>query len=271
MAVNTTKYGLRDILYVTFDSLESTGLLLGKFEDVKDGAFTNGQNTVYAQGGVGTPKLLGFDNEISAMLSASNAYITDGLLAIQSGNDVETLTDTTEIEEVEVVTVTSDTATLTYTPTGTTDAEIKYAYVVNSDGSWDTTGTVYEQAAAAASGKFSLSGKVITFNTSEIADGTEIGVKYYPTVSSAKKFTRKTDTFSKTVRATAHCFFVDGCTGEILEGRIVFPKAKVSGNFDWSMDSAGDPSVQNFEVEALKSCASTDLWYLYINDSDDKS
>lgn len=272
MALNTSKYGLRDILYITFESLE-TDQLIARIEDVKDGSFTNGQDTTYATGGVGTPKLIPFDNNVSAMLSGSNALITDGLVKLQTGNDVEVLTSTTLLPVSEVLTVTSNTTTTTYTPTGTADEEIKFAYVVNSDGSWDTTDSdnIYEQASVIEADKFTLSGKTITFNTGDLTDGTKVGVIYYPTVASAKEMTRSTDTFSSSARVTVYCVFVDACTDELLEGRIIFPKAKVSGSFEWSLDNGGDPSTQNFEVEALKSCTDATLWKSYVADSDDFS
>lgn len=270
MAVNTSKYGLQQVFKITLFDI-ATGQAYVQLEDMKESKFTVGQETTYATGGVGNPKLIGFDYGKTAMIGGSNALITDGLLAVQMGSEATTVTNSTEITYTDIITTTvADEATTTFKATGTVGAEIAFVYIQNSDGS---LGTKFTQAAAVASGKFAYAPltKKITFNTGAVPVGTTLVAFYKPTASTAKEIVSYSDVFSKSVRVVADCLLRDACTKSDYQGQIVFETGKVKGAFEWNVSAAGEPSVQSFEVEALKPCNGTELWKMFIYDESDFS
>jgi len=269
MSVDTSKYAIQEVFEITLFDL-STGEAIAVLEDLKDSGFENDGTTVYVQGGRGNAKITSFSHSKMAKMTCSNALVTDGVMEVQTGEDVEVLTDTTEILFTEILTVGTDTATTTHTATGTVGEEIKFAYVRNAD---CTLGARLTQGLVAAAGVFTYTSgtKLITFDTAELADGVEIVVHYYPTASSAKKLANKTNVYSKIVRVVANCLFQNVLTGLSYEGQIIFHRAKIGETWAWALSADGDASVQNVELEALANCTNNELWSLYIYDDADFS
>lgn len=269
MPVNTTQYGIQKVFNIRGYDI-ATGELVLSLKNLTESTFTNGQETVYLTGGRANAQAASFDHSKTAMITGASSRIDDGLLAAQLGQDFETLSNTTEIEFEEILVVASDAATTTYTATGTADAEIGFVYVLNANG--DTTDTL-TQAAAAAAGVFAYTPgtKALAFNATDLADGTRIKVIYKPTASSAKKITNFTTNFSKTLRITADALLKDVCTDQLVSGQIRSDKGKIMGAFEWSLSSAGDPTVHNFECTFLETCGTEKLWDFYVYDEDDFS
>lgn len=235
-----------------------------KLSDLKTSSFAQDGVTVYAQGGKGNPKIVGFDHSKSAKFTIGSATFLADLFAVQSGAAPVTGSNTNLVIS-DTLTVTSNVATTSATPLGTTDAEIGYAYIIDSDGS---LGTEYEQASVVSTGKFTLSGTTITFNAGDIADGTQIFLKYNATsAADTVTYSGYTNVFSKHVKLIADTVVRD-CNGTDKEAQLIFYNAKVNNNFTFDLASDGDPAIQNLEVEALKSCTTTKLWDLILYDAD---
>ena len=124
-----------------------------------------------------TEKLDAMQNVISKLyqgkkadISFDSAFFSLGLIAAQSGTDVVNASQAAPIKTAfrEELTVgetsgtVNTTVTLSRTPVGTSGAEVKYIYVMNSDRS---LGTRYEEDTTAGATKFSITGKVITLPT----------------------------------------------------------------------------------------------------------
>jgi len=270
MSVDSSKYGLQQVFKITLFDI-ATGQAYVQLEDMKESKFTVGQETTYATGGRGAPKLIGFDHSKTAMISGSNGLITDGLILVQTGSDVSELTNSTGITYTDMITTTvADEATTKYKATGTVGAEIEFVYLQNKDGS---LGSKFAQAATVAAGKFAYAPltKKITFNTGSVPVGSNLVVFYKPTVASAKEIISYTDVFSKSVKVVADCLLRDACTKSDYQGQIVFEAGKVKGGFEWNVSEKGEPTAQAFEVEALKPCNGTELWKMFVYDDGDLS
>jgi hypothetical protein len=269
MAVTTSKYAVKEVFNLNVFDL-TDGSCLAYLTDLKETVWKNDGKTVYAQGGRGNPKIIGFGTDKTSMLSAKSATLSDGLMAIQTGNTVASLTTTKLIQYTDIVTVTTaDEVLTTYTATGTVNAEIGFIYTLNADG---TLGTKFTQAASVAAGKFTYTAgtKKITFNAAGASIGTKIIAFYYPTAATAKKFVSNTNVFSKNVKVVADGLFRDTETGKDYFGQLVYAKAKVQEGWEYNLTADGEPAVQNIEFEGLRSSGNTnELWNLYIFDSAD--
>ena len=61
MAIDTSKFAVQQIFVVDAFNLD-TGALIARFEDLKNSTLNNNGTVVYAQGGVGNPKIIGFSH-----------------------------------------------------------------------------------------------------------------------------------------------------------------------------------------------------------------
>lgn len=241
----------------------STDAPLMTLKFLKDATFTNGsENSLLTQNG---SAIASIDHSKSCTLAGSSSVIDEALLSLQVGSNIQVLTNTTEIRIQEtIVTTVANQATITYTATGTAGATIKYADLVDSDGT--IIKSFVEMTGTATTGKFTVASKVLTFFAGEVPIGSRIRVSYYPTVASARKIQNLATNLSAVVRAEIEVSFMDACTSQERKGLIVLPKAKFSGAFDWATAEAGDFATHAFELTSLKTCDTEKLWDMYTFD-----
>lgn len=246
----------------------TTGQLELVLKGLKESTFTNGKESVYVTRD--NVKVASFDFGASASISGSSAFIQEDLLSAQLGSDVEVLTNTTLIPIYETLTVDgSNQAVGTKTATGTAGSEVKFAYILDTDGNPDYT-DVQEQDALVADGKFTYDSgtNTYTFHT-DIVEGTLVEVKIFPQTSTSKRVKSDTTTFTKTLRLEAEIIFKDVCTDQVVYGMIVAEKGKIMGEFEWAMSEGGEPSVHNFTAEFLETCIENKLYDVFIYDKED--
>lgn len=232
-------------------------------EDLKNCTFANEGTTVYASGGKGNPKLVGFDHSKTAKFTIGSAMFLSDLWEVQSGTAPVTGSNTNYVK-TETLTVSSNTLTLSATPLGTAGSELGYVYIVATDGSLSTQ---LEQDSIVSSGKFTVSGKTVTLNTGDYADGVSVFVKYNATTASDTiTYSNYCNVFSKNVKLVADTV-VKNCQGVEYAAQLIFYNAKVDNNFSFDLTADGEPAVMNFEVEALKTCTSEKLWDLIVYNS----
>lgn len=270
MAIDTSKFAVQQIFVVDAFDLE-TGALVARFEDLKNSTLNNNGTVVYAQGGVGNPKIIGFSHSKESTLELESAVITGGAMGIQTGSGLIDLTDSTAIPFDEVLTAagsSSITATTTYTATGATGKEIGFAYILNTDGTVKKTLT---QGSTATTGSFAYASasKELSFAAGDVVAGDKILVVYYPTAASAYQISNSTEVFAQNVRLHCKTLFRDTCTGKDYVGVLVMYKAKAGEEWSLELAADGDPAVHAISFEALKSCESPVLWDIFIYDTDD--
>jgi hypothetical protein len=239
-----------------------TGEMKAELRKLNESTFTNGQETVFLTNGDGT-NVASFDHTKSASIGGANSRISGDLMALQVGKDVETLTNSTEIEYPETLTISSNSCVTKYTATGTVGAEIKFAYILDSNGSKIET---LEQAAVTAAGKFAYASGTKTITTTGLTDGTKIRVIYYPTVATAERIQNITTNVSATCRVVAEILFKDVCTDTTVYGQMSAQKGHVSGEFEYSLSEGGSPAIHNFKVDLLENCGDNELWKIDIFD-----
>ena len=174
----------------------------------------------------------------------------------------------TDVLLPDILTVASNAAVTTYTALGTAGAEIKYAYVQNTDG---TLGEVLTQDSIVGSATFTYTPgtKTITFDAGELANGAVVVVYYnVTTAADTITFTSYTDLFSKSVKMVASTLVRDLCDNLDYAAQLIFEKGKLSNTFNLEVTADGEPAIHNFSIEALKPCDSTELWKLIMYDAD---
>lgn len=268
MSVTSNKYIIQNMERLSFFD-NATGLCQFVVDDLQSAEMTNEQETVYATGKNGV-RIGSADRNKAARITATNGSIVDGVMAMQVGDTVHVGTVTVPNHFVALTTANGTGVTLELVPHGTVGAEIPYIYKRNADG---TIGQSYAIAASASATtfKYDSSTNAITLPTSAFAPGDTVYMFYDIEVANAKKITNQEDKFSSTGKLIADIFAKDICTEKSYYGKIIFPKAKASGNFTLSFGD--DPSVQDMEFEALSggcnSGSTKILWDFIIFDEDD--
>jgi len=244
----------------------TTGEMMATLKRLQESTFTNGQETVFLTNGDGS-YAASFDHSKMASISGANSRISGDLVSLQVGGDIESLTTTTVISHEEVLTVTGNSATTTFTATGTADAEIKFAYVLDENG--NRTEVKLTQAAVVGANAFTYDTATKKITTTALVDGDKISVTYNPTASKAERISNLTTNVSATVRVVADCLFKDVCNDQLVYGQIQAEKGHIEGAFEWSLSEGGNPSMHNFKVDFLETCDENKLWDLIIYDKAD--
>lgn len=268
MAVTSDKYIIQNMERLSFFDNE-TGVCQFIVDDIQSAEMTNEQETVYATGKNGV-RIGSADRNKASRITATNGAIVDGVMAMQVGSDVEVGTVKVPNQFFSIATADGTSVELTQKPMGGVGTEIPFIYKRNPDG---TLGEHYPIAAAASATafKYDPSTKKITLPTGKFTAGEIVYMFYDIEVANAKKITNREDRFSATGMLIADIFAKDICTEKSYYGKIIYPKAKASGNFTLSFGD--DPSVQDMEFEALSggctSSAEKILWDFIIFDEDD--
>lgn len=268
MSVNSNKYIVQNMERLSFFDL-ANGVCQFVVDDLQEAEMTNEQETVYATGKNGV-KIGSADRNKASRITATNGAIVDGVMAMQVGSDV--VVGKTIVPKHFFMLTTGDgvSVDVSIKPIGDVGNEIPYIYKRNTDG---TVGKPYAIAANATAEtfKYDPATKKITLPTGAFSSGEVVYAFYDIEVNDAKKITNSEDKFSATGMLIADCFAKDICTDKSYYAKIIYPKAKASGNFNLSFGN--DPSVQNMEFEALSGgCGSTatkKLWDFIVFDEDD--
>ncbi|PIH59168.1 hypothetical protein [Paenibacillus sp. LK1] len=234
-----TQYGSREIMDVVLKD-PSTGEPKVYLESLTTSTFEFQGSTVYARGGKGHPKRIGWDSEKDVTLNMEDALISKESLGVLTGSEFKK--GVKAVHKKEVITVEElDTLTLEKEPL-TTKPVFFYRTV---DGT-------------------SMGEKLISATpvTQEITlTGLAVGEKviadyYYSAPDTTQSMTVASDVFPGT-------YLLEGTTmwrnedGKDVEALYTVPKLKVLPGFSIGMASTGDPQPFTFTCEVLKDTKST--------------
>ena len=210
------------------------GSVLYTINQIQNPSLNCASESADAVDALGTP-IATFYRAKSAELSAENALFDMNLMATQLGTKkkIASAAEKIVVPAFETIDITgAATYTLKHTPLG----EVKEIYALNGDSTLSTKFTVGTSASAT---EFMLSGTILTPPTG-LANGTQLYVMYeyesdeaVEVVNSAKEFPAG----CKFVMEVLGCDVCDQTTK--IYAYIVFPNAKLSPDFDWSIQTDG--------------------------------
>lgn len=239
------RYGSREIMDVVLKDTK-TGEPKVYLESLTTSSFELAGSTVYARGGKGHPKLIGWDSEKDVTLNMEDALITKESLGVLTGSKFEKAAKV--LHKKEVVTVDEDKKIeLTKTPLTTE----KYFLYKTSDGTSMDEKIEFQISATPTANQLDLSG------VSNIEPKDKLIIDYYfMGASTTQSTTITSDMFPGTYRLEGTTFWRDE-DGYDVEAMYTVPKLKVLPNFTIGMASTGDPQPFTFTCEALKDREST--------------
>jgi hypothetical protein len=219
------RFAIKEAGIASFFDL-TTGKAIVTLATLKTSGVETTGETVYARGGRGNAKLVGFSTNREAKITLQDAIFDNKAIAMLTGNDL--VAGVKKVDKNEIQSVTSNTLTLSKTPAGA----ILSVFKLNADG---TNGVEYTLGTPASNATdYSVSGKVLTFHTS-VTNSTQFRIYYQVnTASDAKSMKVSSDQFGKSFRVTLDVLVVDEFTKAAFQGQLRIPNAKFEDNFNLS-------------------------------------
>lgn len=202
--------------------------------------------TVYARGGKGHPKLIGWDSEKDITMTMEDALISKESLGVLTGSKFAKAAKI--VHKKEVVTVDTDKKiTLAHAPI----ASQKNFFYKTSDG----TSMDQKLEITTTAGAETIDVSTVT----SLASGDQIIADYYYTTpNTTQSLTVSSDVFPGT-------YMLEGTTiwkneaGQDVEALYTIPKLKIQPGFTIGMASSGDPQPFTFTADVLKDNKSTSM------------
>ncbi|AYB37526.1 hypothetical protein [Brevibacillus laterosporus] len=236
------QYGVREICNVVLKDIV-TKEPVAYFETLKTSTLEFSGSTVYATGGRGNPKRIGWDSDREISMKMEDGLISKETFAIATGTTFKATTR--PIHKKEVLTVEEDGTDkiIKLTKKPTTTKGYNTFFFKTDDGS-----SMLEKL----SGSVTTTGSTTKVKlTGSIESGDMVIADYYidaPTKSQSMDITSKT--FPGTYLLEADTLWRNE-DDEDFEAKYTIPKLKIKPNFTLTHGAAGDPSVFNFEAEVL--------------------
>jgi len=252
------RFAIRDCGEATFFNL-TTGKAIVTLSTLKTSGVETTGTTVYARGGRGNAKLIGFSSDKECKITLEDAIFDKQALTMLTGNDITTGAVVLDFNEKQAIA--TNTLTLTKTPTGA----ITSVYKLNPDG---TNGDEYTLGTPASGQKyFSISGKVLTFFAGAEADGTLFRVYFKATTDeTASRIKVTSDKFGASFKLVLDVLVKDEFTKSDFAAQLTIPNAKFEEQWSMNFSAEGDPATLTMPLEILKAATSTDMWYLTVYD-----
>ena len=233
------KFGVREICNVVFKAAANQQKIGSKtfdagepviyFDSLKTSTLEQTVTTVYAQGGRGNTRLIGWDGEKTLTFTMEDALISEMGLAILAGANLYEATG----EETMLVHVTEIVSNGTLSGTPTTAEGVKaYYFTLDSNGEIDGDATEY------------TSETTLDANTTYLVD------YYIEKANGARQIDIAPEAFGGNFYIEADTLFRD-TVGKDHAAQFIIPNGKIQSNFTLTMASSGDPSTFTFTVDAF--------------------
>lgn len=251
------RWAIRDAGIAHFYDIVS-GKLIVSLPTLKTSGLEFTGETVYARGGFGNPKLVGFSSNREGKLTLQDAIFDNNALAMLTGN--KPVSGKAIIDYNEIKTVTSNEITLSKTPVGAIIGVYKY----ETDG---TNGQEFTLGnPSTKENEYDIQDKVITFHTS-VANNTKIRVYYkVETAENTTAVKVTSDQFGKSFRVVLDTLVTEESSKDVYKAQIQIPTAKFEDNFSFDLSVDGDPAVLDLTLELLKPADSVDMFKMVIYD-----
>lgn len=254
------RWAIRDVAKATFYSLVD-GKVLTYLDTLKSSGVTVKSTTVYARGGSGNAKIIGFSSDKESKITLQDALFDNKVIGLLSGNTVTEGSKT--IYKRDVIVVASHTANLTATPVGDPIG----VFVLNADGSNGDEFT--KETSVTATKQYSITAKAIETYT-DVVDGTKL-VVYYKVASGATAKTIKvtSDAFGGSFKLVLDILVTSASDKQIYPAQLIIFNCKMEDDWKLEFKPDGDPAVLDIPIEILKNGDSVDMWQMVIFDNDD--
>lgn len=246
------RYGQREICNCVLKNI-TTGEPVLYLESLKVSSIEQGSTTVYARGGSGNPKILGWSSDKEITMKCEDSLISPESLAILAGTTVSSGDVSAHKKEYFIIGTTTGATvtgvTLSEIPvTGSVGAD-QFLYVASNSFSvgtpltWTTAGT--------GTACYTFTGTHIALGTSTITTGQYLLTDYYFTTTGSKRIEIKSSNFAGYYKLEADTLWREEKTGTDFPALFTMPKIKLKDSFSLSMENTGDPKTFTFDMDVF--------------------
>ncbi len=254
MAIKQDKFGIKEVMDVTFYDLETFRPVLYA-NTLKLSNLENTAEESHARGGKGNPILLTWDYNREASFTIQDALVAFDGLALLTGNEITSTNETMYAREPL-----KEADRPNFEVSNIADPGEEPAWVANIEVELKETPLsgrlfVYDAYTGIAGGHIAhdITGKTLTVATSLLANDPETNKKgivaYYPytnTQTDKQIVTITSDNFPGYYRIVGDTFIRSANTGQDEMFQLIVERAKVEPGFSITMESEGDPSVFDY-------------------------
>ncbi|GJM68137.1 hypothetical protein HMSSN036_03530 [Paenibacillus macerans] len=239
------RYGSREIMDVVLKDVK-TGEPVVYLESLTTSTLEFAGSAVYARGGKGHPRLIGWDSDKDITMKMEDALISKESLAVLTGSKFNKSAKV--VHKKEVVEVSADSKiTLSKIPL----TNQKYYFYKTSDETSLNEKLNVTITATPVTEEIDLSA------VTGIKAGDKVIADYYYTApASTQSMTIAADLFPGTYKLEGTTFWRNE-DGKDIEALYTIPKLKIQPNFSIGMASSGDPQPFTFTADVLKDRKST--------------
>ncbi|MEI7025777.1 hypothetical protein [Paenibacillus sp. y28] len=246
------RYGTREICNVVLKDVVTKEPVV-YLESLTTSSLESKATTVYARGGRGNPKLIGWDSEKEISMKMEDALISKASLGLLVGDSFKE--SSRPVHKKEVLRVVDNAGS----------KEVKLSHKVTSEADYPVFIYKTEDGISMEGGKLTASFTEdggVTVATLSGADapaaGEQVIVDYYYNAANKKSLSISSDKFAGT-------YLLEGETlwrneeGQDVPALFTIPKLKILNEFTIEMAATGDPKPFNFSAEVLKDTKSTSM------------
>lgn len=254
------RYGQREIANLVFKNI-TTGAPVLYIDSAKVSSMEVGATEVFARGGSGNPKLIGWSSDKEITFKIEDALISPESLSVLAGTTVtEGDVSAHKKESFEIGTTTGAATTgvtLTETPTTGCVGTGMFLYVASNAFSittaltWSTAGT--------GTGFYTFTGTHLVLGTATVVNGDFLVIDYYFTATGTKRVLVSSDQFAGYYSVEADTLWRELDSGEDYPALFTMPKVKLKDSWSISMEATGDPKAFTFDIDVYKSASNTDM------------
>lgn len=284
------RFGVREICDVVFKPLTSVDIAGQHFDagqpvlyldTAKTSTLEGTATTVYAQGGKGNPRLIGWDGEKVITFTVEDALMSPVSFAMLSGAGVvKGAQDNPVYVHTTYDLVVEESAEGVFTATLTQEERNGAAFVVSREAPvypvvLDSAGAQAQFLSAILPDEISpapekgviAADKDIVFTLSSAADdpddpaldkqkmlkaGATVRIDCYTVqYENAYEMEIEAGTFAGYYYIEASTLFRDEATGVDMPAEFIIPRGKIQSNFTFTMSASGDPSTFTFTIDAF--------------------
>lgn len=244
------RFGVKDVLDVTFFNL-LTGEPELFLDSLKMSNMENASEQVYATGGKGNPRLVGWDFGRTTTFALQDALLNPKSIAMQAGTELENKKERIHKRE-HLMAEDTGTGTDVQLVLEKEPIEGTINIYVSQDG--------YEHESKVPMTDVTINGNTVEMPATDLPIGETVLVYYqFETVNDAEVITVSSDKYGGFYKIVGDGLWRNERTGEDELVQFVIPKAKIISTFNITMQPDGDPAVFDFNIDVFKDSDSTDM------------
>lgn len=253
--MSTNRFAIREAAITSFYDIATDGTesLSVRLDSLKMTDIAHTANTVYALGGRGNPKLVGFSGDKEVSVTIQDALFTTHSLAMLNGTPITKTSQT--IRRVDIKQVSGTDVTV--------DKKLVKLISIRVLDNFQFPTTSLDITTV------TMTGNVLTLPAGN--DGKFVEVAYDTTIPADKNNTITVDArmFGGIKKMVVDVLVRDAFTGNDYAGQLIAERVKIEEDYTFNFSPEGDPSVLDIPVQILKAPTGSDMYKLVLFDEDD--